>query len=66
MYAKAFGRLRRPIRRVEAGVHELREVEERGESGETPFIAILGLVFFLVPIGVLMGLLAFGAAWLFG
>jgi hypothetical protein len=41
-------------------------VDLEGESGETPFIAILGLIFFFVPIGIVMVLLAFGAAWLFG
>ena len=66
MYGAAFAWLRRPIREVEREADHLREIETRGESGETPFIAILGLIFFLLPIGVLMGLLAFGAAWLFG
>jgi hypothetical protein len=66
MYGTAGRRLRHPVRSVEDEAKHLHEVELEGESGETPFIAILGLIFFLVPIGVVMGLLAIGAAWLFG
>ena len=66
LYGKAFGWLRRPIRQVEDEVHHLREVEQVGASGETPFIAILGLALFLLPLAaVLMGL-GFAAAYLFG
>jgi hypothetical protein len=66
LYGTAFRRLRHPVNKVEEEAHHLHQVEMEGESGETPFIAILGLLFFLVPIGIVMGLLAFGAAWLFG
>ena len=49
--------LRHPIGTVEAEAHHLHEVEERGESGETPFIAILGVFLFLLPIfAVMLGL----------
>jgi hypothetical protein len=66
LYAQTFRRLRHPIQRIEAETHHLREVEQAGESGETPAIAIAGLVLFLLPLAVLFMLLAFGAAWLFG
>jgi hypothetical protein len=66
MYGAAFAWLLRPIHKVEREAEHLREIETKGDAGETPFIAILGLIFFLLPIGVVMGLLAFGAAWLFG
>ena len=57
LYRKAFSRLRRPVRELEAEVEHLRQVEEEGESGETPFIAILGLILFLLPIvGLALGL----------
>jgi hypothetical protein len=65
MYGAAFAWLLRPIRKVEREADHLREIETKGDSGETPFIAILGLIFFLLPIGAVMMLLAFGAAWLF-
>jgi hypothetical protein len=66
LYAQAFRRLRHPIQRIEAEAHHLREVEQAGESGETPAIAIAGLLLFLLPLAVLFMALAFGAAWLFG
>lgn len=49
-YAKAFGRLKHPVTAVEAEAHHLHEVESAGESGETPYIAILGLFLFIAPI----------------
>jgi hypothetical protein len=66
LYAQAFRRLRHPIQRIEAEAHHLREVEQSGESGETPAIAIAGLLLFLLPLAALFMILAFGAAWLFG
>jgi hypothetical protein len=40
LYALTFRRLRHPIKGIEAEVLHLREVEQAGESGETPAIAI--------------------------
>ena len=62
LYQRAF---RRPVEKVEAEVHHLHEVEQRGESGETPFIAILGVFLFLVPIFLVMAGLAFAAYYAF-
>lgn len=63
LYRKTF--LRHPVRAVEAEAEHLHEIEQRGESGETPFIAILGLIVFLLPIFAIMLGLAFGAYYLF-
>jgi hypothetical protein len=63
-YRKAFNRLRHAVREIEAEVEHLREVEREGESGETPFIAILGTILFLLPIVVLVLGLAFAAYYL--
>ena len=56
--------LRHPVREVEAEAHHLHEIEREGERGETPFIAILGMVIFLLPIVVLVLGLAFAAYYL--
>jgi hypothetical protein len=54
LYRRTFDTVLRPVRRIESEAHHLREVEEVGESGETPFIAILGVVLFVLPIFLLM------------
>ncbi len=63
-YRRAWKWLAHPVRNVEAEAHHLHEVEQEGESGETPFIAILGIVLFLVPIFLLMLGLALAAYYL--
>jgi hypothetical protein len=55
-----------PVRSVLDEAHVLAEIERDGESGETPFIAMLGVASVVLPLGALMMVLAFGAAWLFG
>jgi len=65
-YRKLFDAVLRPVRKVEAKAHHLHELEQTGDSGETPLIAILGLFLFLLPIFLLMLGLALGAAWLIG
>ena len=64
LYRKVFSVLRIPVRKIEAEAEHLREVEQAGESGEAPFIAILGLILFLLPIFLLMAGLAFAAYYL--
>lgn len=65
LYRSASARVRRRVRKVESEAEHLRDVEQVGESPETPFIAILGVVLFLLPIvAVLLGL-SFGAYYLF-
>jgi hypothetical protein len=64
LYRKAFSRLRHPVREIEAEVEHLVEVEREGESGETPFIALVGVILFLLPIVLLVLGLAFAAYYL--
>lgn len=52
------------MRTVEAEVEHLREIEREGESAETPFVAILGIVLFLLPIVAIVLGLAFAAYYL--
>ena len=49
------------VRAIEREAHQLHEVEHVGESEWTPWIAILGLVLFFVPLMVLMMALAIAA-----
>ena len=63
-YRRLFAVLRFPARGIEAEAEHLRHVEQAGESGETPFIAILGLILFLLPILLVVGGLSFGAYYL--
>ncbi len=58
--------LRHPLCSVLDEAHVLAEIERAGESGETPFIALLGVASVVLPLGAVMMVLAFGAAWLFG
>jgi len=50
LYRRALHRPLRPIQAIEHEVEHLHEVEQRGEAGETPFIAIAGMMLFLLPI----------------
>jgi hypothetical protein len=63
-YRRTFARFRHPVREIEAEVEHLRDVEREGESGETPFVAILGIIIFLLPIVLLILGLAFAAYYL--
>ncbi len=66
LYRRLLASAARPVHAVEAEVHHLHEVEREGQSGETPFIAILGVFLFLLPIfGIMLGL-AVAAAYLVG
>jgi hypothetical protein len=56
--------LRLPVRKVEAEAQHLLRIEEEGESGETPFIAMLGVALFLTPIFLVIVGLAFGAYYI--
>jgi hypothetical protein len=65
LYRTTWAGVRRRVRKVEAEAEHLYETERVGESPETPFIALLGVVLFLLPIvAVLLGL-SFGAYYLF-
>jgi hypothetical protein len=56
--------LRGSVRKLEAEPHHLHEIEQQGEAGATPFIAIGGLILFLLPIFLLMLGVAFTAYYL--
>jgi hypothetical protein len=58
--------LRHPIRSAVREAHVLAEVEKAGDSPETPLLAIVGVMSVVLPIGAVMMVLAFTAAWLFG
>jgi hypothetical protein len=58
--------LRHPVRGVEAEAEQLLEIEREGKSAETPVIAILGIILFLLPIVALILGLAFAAYYLAG
>jgi hypothetical protein len=53
-----------PVRGVEGEAHRLHEIEREGESGETPFIVMLGLIFFLGSVFLVMLGIAFLAYYL--
>jgi hypothetical protein len=53
-----------PIRAIEHEAHHLIEVEDAGESAETPLLALLGPASFLLPLAALIVGIAFGVAWL--
>ncbi len=64
LYRKTYAAVRHPVRGVEAEAAHLHDVEQAGESGRTPLIAILGLLLFLVPIFLLIVGLSFAAYYL--
>ncbi len=64
LYKRLFNAVRSPVQKIEDEVHHLQEVEREGESAETPAIAFLGLILFLLPIFLLMLGLAFAAYYL--
>jgi hypothetical protein len=61
LYRRAFRGVLRPVQKVEAEAHHLHEVEQLGESPETPAIAFLGIFLFVFPIFLLMLVIAFAA-----
>ena len=63
-YRRVLGKARHPVQEIEAEAEHLIEIEKKGESGETPFIALLGIVLFLLPIVALILGLAFAAYYL--
>jgi hypothetical protein len=63
-YRRLLARARGRVRALEAEAEHLREIERKGESAETPLVAILGVVLFLIPIVALVLGLAFAAYYL--
>jgi hypothetical protein len=64
LYRRAFRGVLRPVQKVEAEARHLRDVEQLGESAETPAIAMLGVFLFLFPIFLLLLGIAFAAYYL--
>ena len=54
------------IHAVKEEAHHLHEIEAEGKEGATPFIAILEVALFLLPIVLLVGGLTFVAYYLIG
>jgi hypothetical protein len=63
-YRRMFGWARRPVRSIEREAHHLHEIEKSGESAETPYIAVLGLFFFLGSIFLVLLGVALAAYYL--
>ena len=61
LYRRLFAFVRHPVRKIEDEAHHLREVEDRGESGETPLIVFLGVILFILPIFLVMLVIIYGA-----
>jgi Xaa-Pro aminopeptidase len=66
LHRKTLAWLRHPVREVEAEAEHLLEIEREGKRAETPVIAILGVILFLLPIVTLILGLAFAAYYLAG
>jgi hypothetical protein len=63
-YQRLFSAFRHPVHGIEHEAEHLHAIEREGESGETPFIALLGLILFLLPIVIVFLAIAFGAYYL--
>ncbi len=63
-YRRVYVWARHPVRSTEAEAHHLHEVERAGESGETPYIAVMGLIVFLASVFLLMLGIALAAYYL--
>ena len=61
LYRRLFAFARHPVRKIEDEAHHLREVEDRGESGETALIVFLGVILFILPIFLVMLVIIYGA-----
>jgi hypothetical protein len=64
LYARVFRWFRRPVRTIEDEAHHLHGIEQEGSAGATPFIAILGVLLFLLPIAAFLMIVAFSAFYL--
>jgi hypothetical protein len=58
LYQRLYRAVLRPFRGAEHEAHHLHEIEQQGQSGVTPLIAIGGLVIFLGSIFVVLLALA--------
>ena len=63
-YRRLLRQAERPVEKAEAELHHLHEVEQLGEAGATPFIALGGLILFLLPIVLVSIGIAFAVYYL--
>jgi hypothetical protein len=63
---KMFAVFRTPVREIQAEAEHVRDVERAGDSGATPFIAMLGVILFLLLGLILMAGLILAAYYLAG
>ena len=64
LYRKVFRLFRHPVEAVEHEAEHLHEIEQDGSAGATPYIALLGVFLFLLPIAAFMMIVAFSAFYL--
>jgi len=64
LYRRLLRQAERPVEKAEAELHHLHEVEQLGEAGATPFIALGGLILFLLPIVLVSIGIAFAVYYL--
>ena len=64
LYRRLLRPAERPLEKAEAEVHHLHDVEQLGEAGSTPFIALGGLILFLLPIVLVSIGIAFAVYYL--
>jgi hypothetical protein len=64
LYRRVFGWVRQPIQTVEHEAEHLHEIELDGSAGATPYIAILGVFLFVVPLAAFLMIVAFSAYYL--
>lgn len=64
LYRKVFRWFRRPVEAVEHEAEHLHDIEKDGSAGATPYIALLGVFLFLLPIAAFMMIVAFSAFYL--
>jgi hypothetical protein len=64
LYRRLLRQAQRPAEKLEAEARHLHDVEQRGEAGATPFIALGGLILFLLPIFLVLLGIAFAAYYL--
>jgi hypothetical protein len=63
-YRRLLGKAAHPVEELESEARHLHEVEQRGEAGATPFIALGGLILFLLPIVLVSIGIAFAVYYL--
>lgn len=64
LYRRTLRAALKPIRSAETELRDLHAIEHEGDAPETPFIAMLGLILFFLPIFLVMAGLAFAAYYL--